>query len=404
MENGYNIFDVVIIGGGVIGVATLNTAIQKHPHLKICLIEKEKQLALHQSGRNSGVIHCGYNQPPGTLKAKFVVEGAKRLKQFCRNYNIPIVENGILVVAHTDEQYEILKELYNNGIQNKVKVELVDEKTIKKIEPYANGKYALFAPEGASFDARTFVLTMAKQATAKGAMIFLGEKVLRLEEKTGGVKIYTTQRTVIAKVAINCAGLYADRIAHQVGIANNLQIIPFKGEYYQLQPQKNYLVKSHIYPTPNPAFPFIGVHLSRSFDNRIFIGPSATLIFSREGYKKFAVNPTDTFEITTSKGFWNMLLSKNFIALLKKEWKKALLKEYVVKEARQLVPLIEIDDLIPAKVGIRAQLVTKNGEFVSDFIIETTPATIHILNAVSPALTSSLPFADYILNLLETKI
>ncbi len=296
-----------------------------------------------------------------------------------------------------------MKRLYNNGIQNGAKVEIIEKDRLRKIEPYVKGVAALFASEGASFDSTLYVLSLAKNASAKGAKILLCERVCNLIEENSYIKIITNKHILKAKLAINCAGLYADYLAKKAGLSKNYQIIPFKGEYYQIVPSKSYLVNSHIYPVPDPEFPFLGVHLSRTIDGRVLIGPTASLSFAREGYDKLSVNLPELLQMILYKGFWNMLSSKKFLTLLKKEWKKTLFKSAVLKEIKDLIPQIHLKDLIPSQCGIRAQLVAKDGVLVNDFIIEETPHSIHILNATSPALTCSLSFAEYITQIVAKK-
>ncbi|MFN7181603.1 MAG: L-2-hydroxyglutarate oxidase [Planctomycetota bacterium] len=396
--------DIVIIGGGVIGTAILYSLTGQYSKFKIYLLEKEEQLSLHQSGRNSGVIHQGYNQTPGSLKAKFVVEGSRRLKEFCRLHSVPIREKGIVVIAKEEREVDNLLKLYKNAKANGAKVEIIDKEKLKRIEPYVAGICALFAPEGASFDSRKYVLALADESKARGGKIFVSERVDKIIEENSYINIITNKRILQGKIVINCAGLHADRFAKMLGLSKNYQIIPFKGEYYELIPEKRYLVNSHIYPVPNPQFPFLGIHLSKTVDERVIIGPSALLCGGRESYQKFGCNPGDTISMLTWQGFWNMLISKKFIALMKKEWKKSLLKSEVVKEIKELLPVINSSSLVPFQCGIRAQLVDKRGSLVNDFIIEETRRSIHILNAVSPGLTCALPFADYISNLVAKKL
>lgn len=404
MVSAVETFDVIVIGGGILGCSVMRAILLQQPRLKVCLIEKESELGLHQSGRNSGVVHVGYNQKPGTLKAKFVVEGSRRVREFCREHNVPLVECGILVIARTDKEVETLPELFNRGQKNGARVELIDEKRLRELEPYSAGFAALFAPEGASFDSKSFVLALAREARSLGAYILLSEAVIQFRENNSYIELQTSKRITRAKVVINAAGLHADRLAHKLGVGCSYQIIPFKGEYCELIPGKWHMVRSHIYPPPDLNFPFLGVHLSRTCNGRVIVGPGAILALGRECYGRFGCNLFDLTEMLCYSGFWRMFSSKEFRTLMKQEWKKSLLKGAVLQEARRLVPELKDGDLLISRSGIRAQLVSRNGYIVDDLVIEETPRSVHILNAVSPALTCSLPFADYIAQRVEKKL
>lgn len=394
-------FDVVIAGGGVIGCATARAISQSHPSLSVCLLEKETDLALHQSGRNSGVIHAGYNQTPGTLKARFVVDGSKRLRAFCRAKGVRVVQDGILIVARTPGEAETLRELMHRGQTNGAMVKWVDHKELKTREPHAEGLCALLAPEGASLDSRAYVLALAAEARAEFGM---AEPVTRLAETSSHVEIVTPKRTLHAGVVVNAAGLYADRLAQMVGAGQGYQILPFRGDYCELVPGRRHLIRSHLYACPDLAFPFLGVHLSRTVEGRVLVGPGALLVPGREAYSRFGFNVGDLAGMLTYQGFWRLVASKTFLELFTREWKKSLFRSQVLKEAQRLIPALKDGDLVPSRAGIRAQLVSRDGRLVDDLTIEQTSRTIHVLNAVSPALTCSLPFADYLLGLIEKKL
>ncbi len=400
MEN----FDLVVVGGGIIGVAALRSCLKRHPGLKACLVECEPELAAHQSSRNSGVVHVGYNQKPGTIKAKFVVEGSRRLRQFCREHKVPLVEDGILVVARDESEVQVLDELHKRGLANGAVVELINQDRLLQMEPHASGVAALSAPEGASFDPRAVVLALADDARALGAQFYLSEQVIGLAEDTNTVRIETTKRTFTTKILVCAAGLYADRLAHKVGLGKRYQMVPFRGEYHELVPERRSLVRSHIYPAPNLKFPFLGVHLSRTFDGRVLVGPGAVLAMGRESYKNTQVNFGDLLEMAGSPSFWKLFASADFREVAQKEWKKSLFASEVLKEAQQLLPELRTGDLVPSRAGIRAQLVSDSGQLVEDLTIEESALTIQVLNAVSPALTCSLPFADHIVDLIEKRL
>lgn len=412
--------DVAIIGGGVIGCAVARALSEKEPALAIAVIEKESQLAMHQSGRNSGVVHAGYNQKPGTLKARLVVEGSRRLREYCAARGITCVEDGIVIAARSENETATLEELHRRGTANGAITKLLSRAELLELEPHAAGVSALHAPQGASLDARDFVLSLADHARSNGVGIRPDEKATSIERTDSGVTITTTTRdgsasgsrgTVRARVLLNAAGLQADRIAHQFGVGLDYRIVPFRGDYYELIDSRRDLVRAHLYPAPDLAFPFLGVHFSRTFDNRVIVGPGARLALGRESYNEWSVNPSEIVEnlgdlanMASFPGFWTMLTSKDMRRLAREEWKKALFKEAVAREGTLLLPQLRSSDLKKASCGIRAQLVSQKGDLIDDLVVEETENSVHVLNAVSPALTCSLPFADQVMEMVLQKL
>jgi L-2-hydroxyglutarate oxidase len=389
-------FGVCIAGGGVLGCAVARALLQRQPHLSLCLLEKEADTGLHQSGRNSGVVHAGYNQKPGSLKARFVVEGSRRLRQFCREHSVALKEDGILVLARNESEAATLQTLYERGQANGAQVQLVEKADIAAFEPEAAGRAALWAKEGASFDARGYVRALRQEAVCQGAEVRVSAAVTGLEEQADGVVVRTARGNLLARVFVNAAGLHADRLAARLGVGQEYRIVPFRGYYSELIPERRALVRAHIYPCPDLNFPFLGVHLSRTFDDRVLVGPGAALALGREAYEISNLQASDVLEMLAFSGFWRLLTRPEFRGLLRQEWKKSLSPAAVAAEARQLVPAARPEDLMPSRAGIRAQLVARDGRLVEDLVVETTPRSVHILNAVSPALTCSLPFADHI--------
>lgn len=396
--------DLAIIGGGVVGCAVARAVLLCAPQLKVRLIEKEPVLAAHQSGRNSGVVHVGYNQKPGTLKAQFVVDGSRRLRQFCKVHNISLVENGILLVARNAQEVETLRELLHRGRTNGAMVEWVDEEGLRTIEPHTTGLAGLFAPEGASVDSAGYVRVLADEARSLGAEISTAEAVEHLKESSCVVSIRTTRRQFEGRVVVNAGGLHADRLAHQMGVGEQYRIIPFKGQYYELIAQHRHLVRSHIYPTPDLAFPFLGVHFSRTVDGHVKVGPGSMLAMGRESYERRGWNPRDLRDMIAYPGFWRLWRSKAFRRLVGREWRKSISSRSVWTEARRLIPELPSGSLIKSRCGIRAQLVSMDGYLVDDLLIEETPHSLHILNAVSPALTCSLPYAELVASRIVSKL
>ena len=400
LEVPINSYDVIIAGGGVIGSAVARALLIRQPSLKVLLIEKENRLAAHQSSRNSGVVHVGYNQKPGTLKARLVVEGSRRLRAFCRETGVPLFEGGILVVARTQGEVETIQILCERGQANGARVRMIDREELARREPHATGIAALEAPEGASFDAHAYVQALANQARSMGTIVQFSEAAIGLEEKPGWVEVHARAPGELAfhayqaRVFINAAGLHADRLAWKMGCGCRYLVVPFRGYYSELAPDRRFLVNSHLYACPDLNFPFLGVHLSRNFDGRVRVGPGAMLALGREAYRLTDVHLADCREMLLFPGFWRMAVSPTFLRLLRQEWKKSFFRSAVAAEARMLVPELRTKDLRPSDSGIRAQLVSEDGKLVDDLVVEDTPRSIHILNAVSPALTCSLPFAD----------
>jgi (S)-2-hydroxyglutarate dehydrogenase len=380
--------DVIVIGAGAIGAsAALHLA---RLGVRVLILEKEAQPAQHQSGRNSGVIHAGYNLKPGTLKARYCVEGSRQLRAYCRERAIPMDEGGILIVARTDAERATLAELHARAQGNGVQSRIVDEDELRRIEPHARGSAALHAPEGASFDAPAYVRSLLDEAIATGAAeVRYGVAVRRLDDIRAGV-------------VLNCAGLHADRLAGAA--AADLRIIPFRGYYAELVPARRDLVRSHVYAAPDLTFPFLGVHLSRRTDGRVIVGPGAMLAFGREAYRFAQVNPRDLAGTLTWPGFYRLFREPRFRALLVSEVSKSLSLRAVWREAQLLVPDLRPGDLVRSFAGNRAQVVSRDGQLVDDIVVRETERAVHVLNAVSPGLTCSLPFGEHLAGLCRAKL
>jgi len=381
-----------VIGAGAIGAsAALHLA---RRGVRVVVLEKEAAPALHQSGRNSGVIHSGYNLKPGSLKARYCVEGSRQLRVYCRERDIPMTEGGILIVARTEAERGTLAELHGRAQGNGVQSRIVGEEEIRAIEPHARGIAGLHAPEGASFDAPAYVRSLLAEAADRGVQVRYGTTVRRLLEGSSGVEVETSAGTVSGAVLLNCAGLYADRIAGP--IASDLRIIPFRGYYAELVPERRDLVRSHVYAAPDLTFPFLGVHLSRRADGRVIVGPGAMLAFGREAYRFWQVNPRDLAGVLTWPGFYRLLGQRRFRSLVVSEVRKSLSLAAVWREAQLLIPELRSADLVRSFAGNRAQVVSRDGRLVDDIVVRETARTVHVLNAVSPGLTCSLPFGEHL--------
>jgi L-2-hydroxyglutarate oxidase len=372
--------------------------------VRVTLLEKESGPAQHQSGRNSGVIHAGYNLKPGSLKAKYCVEGSRALRQYCRERGIPMEQGGILIVARTDAERATLTELHRRAQANGVRTTHVDERGIADIEPHARGIEGLLAPEGASFDAPAYVAALLDDARAAGARVEFGVAVRQIVEPGGAnpaAVVHTSDGSREASVVLNCAGLHADRLAG--ALADDVRIIPFRGYYAELRPGRTDLIRSHVYAAPDLTFPFLGVHLSRRTDGRVIVGPGAMLAFGREAYRLAQVQPRDLLSTLLWPGFYRMMLRPRFGALIRSEVMKSLFLKRIADEARLLIPELQTDDLIRSYAGNRAQVVSRGGDLVDDIVVRQSARSVHVLNAVSPGLTCSLPFGSYLAEMCQQK-
>jgi L-2-hydroxyglutarate oxidase LhgO len=406
--------DVVVIGAGAIGASTAFHLAKAGR--KVLVLEKEPGPALHQSGRNSGVIHAGYNLKPGTNKAQFCIEGSRRLREYCERKGIAVFVGGILVVARTDAERQVLAELYRRSTANGVQASLVDAAGIREIEPFAEGIEALHAPEGASFDARAYVHALTGDAMGAGAEILYDTRVLGIHDPSagvavgeepggtgarGGVTLTTSKGKIEAAVVVNAGGLYADQLAG--ALAPDMRVIPFRGYYAELAPCRRDLVRSHIYAAPDLTFPFLGVHLSRRADGRVIVGPGAMLAFGREAYKFHHVQLRDLASTLSWGGFYKMMIRPEFRRLIRSEVAKSLSLRAIWDEARLLMPTLKPEDVTHSYAGNRAQQVSKDGRLVEDIVVRETPRAVHVLNAVSPGLTCSLPFGEHLAGLCVAK-
>lgn len=400
------VHDFGIVGAGVVGCSIAREVRLRRPDKSVIILEKENRVGAHASSRNSGVIHSGINQKPGGLKAKLCVRGSALLKEFCRQSGTPMKELGTVVLARTDEESATIRELQRRATANGVRgVQIVDEKMLRKIEPYAQAREALISPTGAIVDSGRLVEEIATDATRKGVAIAFDSKVRRIIDKRDYLIVETPTDEYQIKFLVNCAGLYADCVAWMMDVGRDYCVIPFRGDYYRLKTERSFLVNSMIYPAPNLEMPFLGVHLTKRIDESVIVGPNAMLALGREKYRDASVNWHEALSMLIDLRFARLISDLDFLKIAIRELKLSLSKKAFVKAAQSLVPTISEDDLVSDQSGIRPQFVNRKGRLVDDFLFERTDKSFHVLNAVSPAMTCALSFAEHVADLIlnETK-
>ncbi|WP_394752418.1 L-2-hydroxyglutarate oxidase [Crenothrix sp.] len=387
----------LIIGGGLVGLATAYRLLERFPLARITLLEKEEQVGAHQSTHNSGVLHAGLYYKPGSNKAKLAVTGIRQMTKFCRAEDITHEICGKLVVAVSLEEQSRLDELLRRGIANGLQgLRKMDAAEMRKIEPHVNGLAAIHVPEEGIVDYRQVCDRLALRIQERGGRIITGAKVTRLERKANAWVATTAIAEFNADYLINCAGLHCDLVAELAGEQRDLRIIPFRGEYYHLGPTAQKLVKNLIYPVPNPQFPFLGVHFTRMIQGGVEAGPNAVLAFAREGYQLTKFDIHDIQDMLFFPGLWRFL--HKYPAMACSELIQSFSKQHFCKALQRLVPDISAADLTPGGAGVRAQAMKPNGDLVDDFHLIMRPNALHVLNAPSPAATASLAIGEYIVN------
>jgi L-2-hydroxyglutarate oxidase len=388
--------DVLIVGGGIVGVSTALQLLERHPGLNVLLLEKEGSLAAHQSGHNSGVIHAGVYYAPGSLKAEFCRQGAAATYEFARRHDVPVEQCGKLIVATEDVEVERLNALYARCEQNRLEPQMLDEAALRELEPRIGGRAAIRVATSGIADYPAMTATMARLAQAQGAQILLNQRVDALHEDENGITAETSSGSFRAKHAIVCAGLMADRLAKMCNVDLDFRIVPFRGEYYRLPAEKNDIVKHLVYPVPDPALPFLGVHLTRMIGGYITVGPNAVLALAREGYRWRDASLKDLAGMAAFPGFWRMLGKHGASGLT--EMRNSLWKTGYLELCRRYCPELTLSDLEPYPSGVRAQAVMADGSMVHDFLIRSSQRSLHVCNAPSPAATSALPIGAYLVD------
>ncbi|SUA74584.1 L-2-hydroxyglutarate oxidase LhgO [Nocardia otitidiscaviarum] len=392
-------YDYCVIGGGIVGVATAHRLLSRHPGASLLLVEKAAALGTHQTGHNSGVIHSGIYYAPGSLKARLCREGARRTKEFAAAHDIPFQVCGKMLVATDSAEHARMLALYERSVTNGVDVELLDAAELRRREPRVTGVGALFVPDTGIIDYSRVTAALAAQVRAAGGTVVLGAEITAIDETGDAVTVSGPAGSWRARRLVVCAGLQADRLARLAGLRTQLRIVPFRGEYYQLPPARKDLVRTLIYPIPDPELPFLGVHLSPTIDGNLTVGPNAVLGLAREGYRKGSVDLRDVREILGFRGFHRVAAANVRTGV--RELRNSLFKRGYLAECRRYCPELTLDDLLPREAGIRAQAVLRDGTLVHDFLLERTERSVHVLNAPSPAATSALPIAAHIVKELD---
>ena len=388
------IYDKIIIGGGIVGLATALAVKERDPDCKLAILEKESDWALHQSSRNSGVIHAGVYYKPGSKKARFALAGNASMMTFCERHNIHHEQCGKLIVATAPEQIEGLNSLYDRAAANGLDVSRIGREAALEIEPHVNCIEALHVPSTGIVD---FKVVAAKYVELLGEMdvdLILNCEITDIKQQEWGYSLSTSRNMYQTKYLIATVGLYSDRIARGSGVDPGMKIIPFRGEYWHLTQNKRSLVKNLIYPVPNPKFPFLGVHMTRLIDGSVHAGPNAVLAFSREGYSWLKINGKDLFETLTFPGFWK--LADSYLGEGLKEMYRSVVKSAFLSSVQELIPEIESNDLQRGAAGVRAQSLRSDGTLIDDFHLVEQKNGVFVLNAPSPAATASLEIGKYI--------
>ncbi|TGN07990.1 L-2-hydroxyglutarate oxidase [Leptospira ilyithenensis] len=395
-------YDVVIIGAGVVGLSTAWNLLNKNRKLKLLVIEKESSFAKHQTSHNSGVIHSGIYYKPGSLKAQNCIEGYDKLIKFCNENEIPFELCGKIIVATDKSELPALENIYNRGLENGLKkLRKLKQDEIKEVEPHAAGVAGIFVPQTGIVDYLKFSGVLYEKILNLGGEVLFNQKVLNIRDKNPNeAEIRSTTNTYSSKVVITCGGLYSDKLASSTESVD-FKIIPFRGEYYQLKPEKSYLVKTLIYPVPDPSFPFLGVHFTKRIDGSVEAGPNAVLAFAREGYKKSDINIKEFIETISFSGFHH--IARKYWRTGLSEFYRSYSKALFVKALQKLIPEISKDDLIAGGSGVRAQACTNSGILLDDFHILHSKNKIHVCNAPSPAATSSLAIGSKIAAMFVSK-
>jgi L-2-hydroxyglutarate oxidase len=392
-------YDFALVGGGIVGLATAYAIKRKYPDAKLVLLEKESDWARHQTGHNSGVIHSGIYYKPGSFKARFCRAGNRSMVDFCREHGVQFDICGKVIVATAAKELSQLEQLYVRGTENELRVKRIGPEELREIEPHVRGLAAIRVFDAGIADYKGVCQTLARLLAESGCHLHLNHAVTSVLQSATQVELIAGDTAFVARQVINCAGLHSDRVARLCGSDPGVKIVPFRGEYYELRPERRHLVKHLIYPVPNPDFPFLGVHYTRTIGGHVEAGPNAVLALAREGYRKTDINLTDLRETLGFSGF-QKLSRKYWKEGLQEMW-RSISKRAFVHSLQQLIPEITGADLDPAPAGIRAQALNSDGSLVEDFHIVADKRCLHVCNAPSPAATAALEIGKHIAELVQ---
>jgi (S)-2-hydroxyglutarate dehydrogenase len=395
-------YDVVVVGGGIVGLSTAMAVSTSLPGSKVVVLEKETEWAHHQTGHNSGVIHSGIYYKPGSLKAVYAREGAQAVVAFCREHGIAHEVTGKIIVATEPEELPLLERLHERGQRNGLTVKRLAAEELAEHEPHVAGLAGVHVASTGIVDFKAVARAYAELAAKAGAELRLGTRVEGVAERADAVTVETTAGPVAGRLLVNCAGLQCDRIARLAGVDLPARIVPFRGEYYELVPERRHLVRNLIYPVPDPAFPFLGVHFTRGIDGSVHAGPNAVLSLKREGYTKASFSARDLAEVLGYPAFWRLARANWRQGV--QEIRRSLSKRAFVRSLQRLVPEVRAEDLTPTHAGVRAQAILPDGKLVDDFLIVSGPRSVHVLNAPSPAATASLPIGAAIAEQVRERV
>jgi (S)-2-hydroxyglutarate dehydrogenase len=392
--------DYIVIGGGIVGLSVAWAILEKRPEIRLAVLEKENDWARHQTGRNSGVMHSGIYYKPGSLKATLCCEGHRRLLEFCDTHGILHETCGKVIVATKAAELPRLQSLFERGIAHGLAIRRLSASEVKEIEPHVVCLEGLHVPSTGIVNYGTVCRKLAELIAARGGELRLATKVVGIRSSNGEVVLETSHGTLSTRWIINCAGLHSDRVTRLAGADPEARIVPFRGEYYELKPDRRHLVRNLIYPVPDPQFPFLGVHFTRMIDGSVHAGPNAVLSFKREGYHRTSFNLRDFMGTMTYPGFWRLAARHMRMGL--GEMHRSFSKDAFVRSLQALIPEIRSEDLVPGEAGVRAQALRPDGGLVDDFLIIKGPNAIHVCNAPSPAATASLEIGRAIVEQLES--
>jgi L-2-hydroxyglutarate oxidase LhgO len=399
---GSRVHDVVVVGGGIVGLAVAMRLVQAGGRRRVAVLEKEAAFGTHQTGHNSGVIHSGIYYRPGSLKARLCIDGANRLMELCREQGVPFQQCGKVVVACEPSEIPFLEELHRRGTVNGIEgLHILSPAEVRRFEPHVSCIQGIHVPTTGIVDFQRVARTYARIIEASGGTLLPGHRVAAIHGNGDIIQVRTNRGTLQTPCLVNCAGLHADRIARLAGLEPPCRIVPFRGEYYEIRQERAGLVQTLIYPVPDPRFPFLGVHFTRMVDGKVEAGPNAVLAWDREGYTRSTISLRDSLESLSYPGFWRLAARywRPGIDEIRRSYSKSLFH----KALQKLVPAVQRDDLLPGGAGVRAQALKRDGTLLDDFLVVRSGPSVHVLNAPSPAATSSLAIADHILreHLLE---